>query len=71
MTRRAKLEAAGYDYAEVQAAVNAKLTGKKSVTEIAREVIAGKWGNGSTRRKRLTDAGYDPDVVQAAVNKLL
>lgn len=71
VTRRAKLEAAGYSYAEVQAAVNAKLTGKKSVTEIAREVIAGKWGNGSTRRKRLQDAGYDPDVVQAAVNKLL
>ena len=71
VTRRAKLEAAGYDYAEVQAAVNAKLTGKKSVAEIAREVVAGKWGNGSTRRKRLKDAGYDPDIIQAAVNKLL
>lgn len=44
---------------------------KKSTDELAREVIAGKWGNGSTRRTRLTNAGYDYDEVQRAVNKLL
>ena len=44
---------------------------KKSVTEIAREVIQGKWGNGTERFKALEAAGYDPDEVQAEVNRLL
>lgn len=44
---------------------------KKSVNEIAKEVIAGKWGNGAERKKRLTDAGYDYAEVQKAVNKLV
>lgn len=43
----------------------------KTVNELAREVLAGKWGTGEERRKRLTEAGYDYDVIQAAVNKLL
>lgn len=43
----------------------------KSVTAVAREVIAGKWGNGGDRKKRLEDAGYDYAAVQAAVNKLM
>ena len=46
-------------------------TKKKSVTELAREVIAGKWGNGTERKTRLTAAGYDYVAVQAAVNKIL
>ena len=44
---------------------------KKTVDELAREVIAGKWGNGSDRKKRLTDAGYDYSAVQKRVNELL
>jgi N-acetylmuramoyl-L-alanine amidase CwlA len=44
---------------------------KKSITEIAKEVIAGKWGNGADRKKRLTAAGYDYSAVQKEVNKLL
>lgn len=44
---------------------------KKTVTDIAREVIAGKWGNGSERIKRLTAAGYDAQAVQQRVNALL
>ena len=43
----------------------------KSVAEVAREVIAGKWGNGEDRKKRLTAAGYDYKAVQAKVNELL
>lgn len=39
--------------------------------KIAREVIAGKWGNGENRRRRLADAGYDYRTVQARVNQLL
>lgn len=46
-------------------------TDKKSVTEIAKEVIAGKWGNGSARKTALEKAGYDYSAVQAAVNNLL
>lgn len=44
---------------------------KKSTDEIAREVIAGSWGNGDDRKSRLTAAGYDYSAVQAKVNALL
>lgn len=44
---------------------------KKSVDEIAREVIQGKWGNGADRKNRLTNAGYDYNVVQRRVNELM
>lgn len=74
--RRIRLTQAGYDYDAVQARVNEILTGssesvKKSVDELAREVIRGEWGNGSERRARLTKAGYDYDAVQARVNEIL
>ena len=42
-----------------------------SVDTIAREVIAGRWGNGSDRKVRLTEAGYDYKLVQARVNAIL
>lgn len=48
-----------------------KTTKKKSVATIAKEVIAGKWGNGATRKKKLKAAGYDYKAVQKEVNKLL
>lgn len=41
----------------------------KSVSEVAAEVIAGKWGNGPERKRRLTSAGYDYAAVQRAVNE--
>lgn len=44
---------------------------KKTVDEIAREVIRGDWGNGEERKQRLTSAGYDYDAVQSEVDKLL
>lgn len=44
---------------------------KKSVDELAREVVRGEWGNGSDRRIRLTQAGYDYDAVQKRVNEIL
>lgn len=77
-TRTARLKAAGYNPATIQSIVNKKLSGKKttSVTKksnatIAKEVIAGKWGNGAERKKKLEAAGYDYDAVQKAVNSLL
>lgn len=48
-----------------------KRTSKKSVDELAAEVIRGDWGNGDTRRQRLTAAGYDYTAVQARVNEIL
>ena len=44
---------------------------RKSVDELAREVLAGKWGNGTDRKSRIASAGYDYTVVQAKVNELL
>lgn len=44
---------------------------KKTVTQLANEVIAGKWGSGEDRKKRLKAAGYDPIKVQAKVNAIL
>lgn len=74
--RRIRLTQAGYDYDAVQKRVNEILTGastpaKKSIDELAREVIRGEWGNGSDRRMRLTQAGYDYDAVQKRVNEIL
>lgn len=44
---------------------------KKSINEIAAEVIVGLWGNGEDRKKRLTQAGYDAVKIQEQVNILL
>ncbi len=70
----AKLKAAGFDtYITTKSgtAVATAAPVKKTVDELAREVIAGKWGNGATRKKRLTEAGYDYSAVQKRVNELL
>lgn len=42
----------------------------KSVLDVAKEVAAGKWGNGADRKARLTAAGYNYDEIQAKVNEL-
>ena len=46
-------------------------TPTKSNEEIADEVIAGKWGNGSDRKAKLNAAGYDYNAIQAIVNAKL
>lgn len=46
-------------------------TKKKSNEELAKEVVAGKWGNGNARKTALTKAGYDYKTIQSLVNKLL
>ena len=43
----------------------------KSIEEVAKEVIAGKYGNGEARKIALKNAGYDPSAVQAKVNELV
>lgn len=42
---------------------------KKTVSQLADEVIAGKWGNGIARKEALESAGYDYAAVQAEVDR--
>lgn len=44
---------------------------KKTASQIASEVVAGKWSKGGERKALLLAAGYDPEEVQAIVNQLL
>ena len=44
---------------------------KKAADAVAREVIQGKWGNGTERKNRLIAAGYDWKEVQRKVNEIL
>lgn len=46
-------------------------TPEKSITEVAQEVINGKWGNGEDRKNKLTAAGYNYSAVQKEVNRIL
>jgi len=75
--RKNALVNAGYDYSTVQKKVNELLSGtstptpSKSVTEVAKEVINGVWGNGDSRKSALEKAGYNYSQVQAKVNELL
>lgn len=75
--RRQKLTAAGYDYQTVQARVNEIIAGnklktsKKTNQQIAAEVIAGKWGNGSYRKQALHAAGYNYTAIQKIVNEMM
>lgn len=69
-----KITAAGfsaYITTSTGTAVTETATTTKTVDEIAKEVIQGKWGNGSARKKALTNAGYDYATVQKRVNELL
>ena len=43
----------------------------KSVDDLAREVIAGKWGNGVARKNALIDYGLDYNIIQSRVNEML
>lgn len=60
-----KLQAAGFS-----AFITTEEGTSKSVDELAREVLQGKWGNGAERKKRLEAAGYNYAAVQKKVNQL-
>ena len=47
------------------------VSSKKSIDDVAYEVILGKWGNGQERKDKLIKAGYDYDAVQKRVNEIL
>lgn len=44
---------------------------KKTDAQIANQVLAGMWGNGTERKTKLTEAGYDYSAIQSLVNKLV
>lgn len=48
-----------------------EIVNNNDYTEIAREVIDGKWGNGADRKRRLTEAGYNYSQIQTLVNKII
>jgi N-acetylmuramoyl-L-alanine amidase len=67
----AKVKSAGFDAFITSKGGTMVAEEKKSVAELAKEVIQGKWGNGNDRKKKLTEAGYDYTAVQNEVNRLL
>lgn len=69
-TKHGKLPWVSYTAAEAPIEKPVETT-KKTIDQLAQEVIAGKWGAGAERKKKLTDAGYDYDKVQAKVNELM
>ena len=64
-------KALGSSTASTPVSPSASTTAKKSVDEIAKEVVQGKWGAGEERKKKLTAAGYDYATVQAKVDQLM
>lgn len=46
-------------------------TVRKTVAQLANEVIRGSWGNGAERKRRLGASGYDYAAVQREVNRRL
>ena len=66
-----KLKAAGFETCIVTAGgISVAVSAEKTIDQIAREVIQGKWGIGYDRKQRLTKAGYDYRAVQDRVNEL-
>jgi hypothetical protein len=43
---------------------------KKSIVDVAKEALAGKWGKGLVRNERLKNAGYDPSEVNVEISKI-
>ena len=65
-----KIKKAGFD-TYITTKGGTAVSSKKSIDDIAYEVIQGKWGNGSERKYNLTNAGYDYEAVQKRVNEIL
>lgn len=50
----------------IQETISNDLTGEQIISAIAKEVLAGKYGNGTTRKQKL---GKLYDIIQAEINK--
>lgn len=69
-----KLKAKGFNsYISTKSgySVTSSTGAKKSIDELAREVIRGLWGDGQARKNNLEASGYDYEAVQKRVNELL
>lgn len=76
--RKILLEKAGYDYTAVQNRVNELSKAqdtppvhKKTVEEVAAQIILGKYGVNPERKQRIEDEGYNYEEVQKKVNELM
>jgi len=68
----AKVKNAGFDtYITTNGGQGVTSVVKKTAEEVAKEVIAGKWGNGVQRKKNLEKAGYNYSEIQKLVNDLV
>lgn len=70
MELQEKLKLSDYDTFIVQNNDEIKET-LKNIETVAKEVLDGKWGNGSKRKNNLIEAGYDYSEIQEKVNELL
>ena len=70
-TAKAYRATLGQKYYDMFASRTITETVTKSISEIAQEVLAGLWGDGSERKEKLICAGYDYNAVQAEINQLL
>ncbi|MGN0227473.1 MAG: phage tail tip lysozyme [Paludibacteraceae bacterium] len=61
----------GYGRPKYDAETTTSPAPEKTVEELAKEVLDGKWGNGEDRKKALTAAGYNYTAVQNKVNELV
>lgn len=57
--------------ASISKPVPSPSSGRKTVKQIAQEVVEGKWGDGPDRRIKLERAGYPYAAIQHEVNDLL
>ena len=62
---------ANYETSKLTDEVLGTVAGGVSVDTLARQVLAGQWGNGQERINRLTAAGYDAGAVQQAVDNIV
>lgn len=67
----AVIEKYGLEEPDIQKVFTEVAQSKSDLTQVARDVIAGKYGNGAHRRIALHRAGCNYNDVQAEVNRLL
>ena len=67
--KRTDSRIAGYGFPEYDK--EEETVAKKTIEQIAYEIIRGDWGVGEERIKKLKQAGYDAGAIQKKVNEIL
>ena len=70
--KKSSSEIKGY----IDIGISTSTTNKNDITDeeklrVARKVINGKYGNGTTRKRKLEELGYNYNEIQSLVNKLI